>query len=116
MTPEEKERFERIERIVEFLASNQAQITAASQDHDARIAENTKQIAQLTELTLKIGHIVEIQAHRMDELAQRMDGLAHSIDGLTHRMDELAESQRRTDERLNTLINVVERYYSNGKH
>lgn len=119
MTPEEKERFERIERILDFLAANQAQLSAFSQNQDARIAENSKQIAenskqiaenskqivQVTDLTLRIGRIVEEQARRLDDLGRKTD----------ERIKALAESQGRTDERLNALINVVERYYSNGK-
>lgn len=98
MNPEE--RFERIERQLEFLAANQAQ-------HDARIAENSRQIGELTGLTLRIGRIVEVQAGHVDQLTERTDQLGRV-------MEELAQSQRRTDERLNILINIVERYFSNG--
>lgn len=105
MTPEE--RFERIERLIEFLAANQAQHAAQMAElskqngenqrliaenskqitENSRLsAENARQIGQVVDLTLRIGRIVEEQAHRMDDLA----------------------------ERLNTLINVVERYFSNG--
>ena len=104
MRPEE--RFERIERSLEFLAANQAQLSAAQaqlsasiQSHDAQIAENSRQIAELAGLTLRIGRIVEEQERRMDE-------------GFTL----LTESQTRTDERMNALINVVERYFSNGRN
>jgi len=107
MNPEE--RFERIERQMEFLAANQAENSAQIAANSLQIAKNSKQIeenskliegnsqqiTQLTELTLRIGRIVEVQAGRMDALA---------------------ESERRTDERLSALINVVERYFSNGRH
>ena len=88
MTPEE--RFERIERQLEFLAVNQAQLTASVQSHNSQIAENSRQIGQLADLTMRIGRIVEEQARHMDEGFTRMD------------------------ERLSTLIDVVERYFSNG--
>jgi methyl-accepting chemotaxis protein len=98
MTPEE--RFERIERQIEFLAANQAQHDTRMAEISSRLAENSRQITensanigQLTDLTLRIGRIVEEQARRMDELAA---------------------SQQRTDECLNTLIHVVERFFSNG--
>ena len=95
MPPEE--RFERIERNLEFLAAGQAQLSASVQGHDALISQNSKQIAELTALMLRVGRIVEEQGRRMDEGFARM-----------------TESQRHSDERLNALINVVERYYSNG--
>jgi len=31
-------------------------------------------------------------------------------------MESLAKAQRSTEERLNALITIVERYFSNGKH
>jgi methyl-accepting chemotaxis protein len=105
MNPEE--RFERIERLLNFLATNQAshdgkiaenskQIAENSKqiaENSTQIAQNTEQIRQLADLTLRIGRIMEQQASRMDALA---------------------ESQRNTGQRLNALINVVERYFSNG--
>ncbi len=106
-TMEPEERFERIERQLEFLAASQAQhdarmaeISGVLAENSRKITENTEHIGQLADLTLRIGRIVEEQATRMD--------------ALTGRMDELAASQVRTDERLNTLIHVVERYFSNG--
>jgi hypothetical protein len=114
MDPEE--RFDRFERQQEFLAASQAQHDARmaeisallaetsrrTAENSSQIAENSSQIAansgqiaansasiaQLGDLTLRIGRVVEAQAGRMDELA----------------------------ERLNTLINVVERYFSNGRN
>ena len=99
MTPEE--RFERIERQLEFLAASQAQHDARIAEIDTRLSEGSRQIAEnsrglseLRELTLRVVRIVDEQARRMDDLA---------------------ESQRRTDDRLNALIAVVERYFSNGQ-
>jgi hypothetical protein len=108
-TMDPQERFDRFERQQEFLAASQAQhdarmaeISALLAETARRTEENSAHIAQLGDLTLRIGRIVEEQASRMDKL--------------TDRMGELAQSQARTDERLNTLINVVERYFSNGRH
>jgi len=119
MTPEE--RFERIERLLEFAASIQEQTKSQSAEHYKLTTDNATKITQFTELTLRIGGIVEAQAGVMDSLARRMDSLSKSMDSLAQsmnslaqRMDQLAEAGRRTDERLNTLIIVVERYFSNG--
>ena len=104
MTPEE--RFERIERQLNFLADHQAQLSASTARHDG-------QIGQLIDVVGSLTRIVEGQGRRMEE------GFAR----VTERFDLLAEAQqrtdeqmRRTDERLNALINVVERYFSNGRH
>jgi chromosome segregation ATPase len=103
MTPEE--RFERIERQLEFLAESQGRLFTSIEKHDAEIAlhsaqlaEQSAQIAQhhtqivkLTDVVMSLAHIVEEQGRRMEKQGQR------------------------TDERLNALINTVERYISNGR-
>ena len=88
MTPEERERSERIDRKLEFLAEQTAR-------NSEQIAENSRQIAQLGSsfgelqgLVLRLGRVVEEQAR------------AHS----------------RTDDRLNVLIGIVERYFANGRN
>ena len=88
MTPEERERSERIDRKLEFLAEQTAR-------NSEQIAENSRQIAQLGSsfgelqgLVLRLGRVVE----------------------------EQARAQSRTDDRLNVLIGVVERYFSNGRN
>ena len=124
MTPEE--RFERIERQIEFLVNHQAQFFASLQAHQQQIeqhseqiakhseqiaknseqiAKNSEQIAQLTDLMLGFGRIVE-------QLTQTTE---QKFDGFDERLERLVEAQQRTDERLNVLINVVERYFSNGR-
>jgi hypothetical protein len=113
MTPEE--RFERIERQLEFLAENQAH-------HDSHLSTLTStvgdlagsvgglagsvggladaveglagRVGELTDLTLRIARIVEEQANRMDRTDERISALA---------------------QRLDVLIDVVERYLSNGR-
>lgn len=95
MNPEE--RFERIERQLEFMAGILAQLVDTKQQHDAEIArhtqligENSRQIAQLAEVVSTLARVVGEQGDRMEERF------------------------RRTDERLNALITVVERHSSSG--
>jgi hypothetical protein len=55
--------------------------------HTAHIEAQGKQIGELGNFVLRLGHI----------------------------MEEQASAQARTDERLNALIAVAERYFSNGR-
>jgi hypothetical protein len=101
MTPEERERYVRIDRLLEFLANNQAELSAQQAQlsaelnklkeitalHTTQIEAQGKQIAELGNFVLRLGHIVENQV----------------------------SAQARTDERLNALIGVAERYFSNGR-
>ena len=87
MTPEE-----RFERQMEFILKQQAQFYADIQHNSGQIRHNSEQIRQLTDLLFRTGRVVE-------ELGRRTD--------------ELRESQKQTDLRLNVLIDVAERYFSN---
>ncbi len=42
--------------------------------------------------------------------------LSDTVGELSGSVGELSKAQGRTDERLNTLINVIERYLSNGRN
>lgn len=113
MTPEEQERYERIEGLMEFLANNQAQLSAQQAQLSAQQAQFSKdldklkgiadthstQIVQLADTLLSLARIVEEQGRRTED-----------------RFREVAEGQARTDERLNALIAVVDRFFSDGRH
>ncbi len=109
MTPEERERYDRIDRQLEFLAAHQAQLTSNIASHDAQIAENSRQIAQ---------HSQQIAEHsrQIGQLVGVMASMAHIVEDTDEHFKALAESQRRTDQRLSAFINAVERYMSGGRN
>jgi hypothetical protein len=117
MTPEERfERIERsldrIDRTLEFVAASQAETAARQAEIAARQAEHWKvierhseQIADLSvglgelrTLTLRIGRIVEAQG-----------------EDFNRRLKAMLEAQAQTDQRLNALIHIVERYFTDGE-
>ena len=102
MTPETEERFQRIERSLESMAASGARLSAeltqmkeVVEQHTTQIGELRTHIGELENLVLRFGRVVEEQSHTVDNLIA---------------------AQHRTDERLNALINVVERYFSNGRN
>jgi hypothetical protein len=108
MTPEEKDRYERIDRVLEFLANNQAQLSVELHKlkeitgmHTAQIQAQGKQIEEQ-------GKQIGAQGKQIGELGNLMLRLGHIV-------EEQASAQTRTDERLNALIATVERYLSNGR-
>ncbi len=119
MTPEEQDRYERIDRQLEFLANNQAQLSTHQTQLSADI-ENLKQIAgthttqigRLADTVLSLVRIVEEQSGRTEE---RFREVASAQTRTEERFREVASAQARTDERLNALISVVDRYFSNGR-
>ena len=110
MTPEE--RFERIERQLEFSAEILARLSASQQHQDVEIARLAGAVSTLV-------HVVDEMGNRMEAGFSRMaDGFSRMEEGLSRleeRQRQTDEQMKRTDERLNALISVVERHFSNGR-
>lgn len=104
-----------MERTMAFILEQQAQASASNAQAQSTMVEITSTMARLTE--------------RLDRLTERTDRNAEGITALlaiaemhereiTENRETQAEAQARTDDRLNALINTVERYISerrNGK-
>ncbi len=112
MTPEEKERSDRINRLLEFLAANQAQLSSdvaelrhVTAEHSQQIAENSRQIAAqgshvqaLTDSVLRLARVV-------DERDRQMEARIHA----------LVEGGAQCDARIKALAEVVDRYFARKK-
>ena len=97
-----------IERAIEFTVKQQAQVGADMQN----LAESQASTER------KLGTVVDVLSQLTKSQLQMVEAQVRT-DG---RMAELAQAQKRTDEalaetndRLNSLIVVVERYFSNGR-
>ena len=88
MTPEERERSERIDCKLEFLAEQTARNSELIAKHSLQIGQLGSSFGELQSLVLRLGRVVE----------------------------EQVRAQSRTDDRLNVLIGVVERYFPNGRN
>ncbi|HXD31282.1 MAG TPA: hypothetical protein VN643_09205 [Pyrinomonadaceae bacterium] len=111
---------EEFDRKMEFIVEQQAQFAADIQVmrevHDA----DTK---SLREQDRKLSVALTALAERVDDLVQaqqtttaQISGLGGKVSDLGEKVAELTEAGLRTDDRLNVLINTVERYISgNGK-
>lgn len=81
-------------------------------------AQTSSNLAELTERVNRIGEKVDRNAESVTALLAIAEIQAAEIRDLTESTRTLADRQRDTDERLNALINTVERYISerrNGK-
>ena len=72
------------------------------ESHSEQIKRHTEQIAQLGVFLLRTAQAMENFARHTDEQFTRVAAAQNRTD----------ERFRETDERLNALINVVERYFS----
>jgi len=109
MTPEE--RFERIERKLEFSAGILAQLCDSRQRQDAGIAQNSRQIAENSRQVAQLAEAVATLARVCDEQGDRIEACFKRMDERQARTDE---QMKRTDERLNALISHVERRFPAG--
>ncbi len=137
MDPEE--RFDRIERQLEFMAGMQAEIFASQQRNDAeiaqnslQIAENSKQISEIADSVSTLAGTTSTLAGTTSTLAGTTSTLADSVSTLAGSVSTLAQIVgeqgnrmemgfrhtdalfERTDERLNALIDLIRRNFPNG--
>jgi septal ring factor EnvC (AmiA/AmiB activator) len=110
-----EERFGRIEQQLEFLAGNHAQLWTDLQElqqisrrHSEQIEQHSAQIAEVGGFILRLGRVLEEQGRQTE---RRIEAEAQQRREEVRRRDE---ESRRIDERLNALIHIVERYFSNG--
>ena len=99
---------EEMQRKMEFIVEHQAQFAVNIQkleEMHSRAAERTGELE---------GAIVTI-VNLVGKLAEGQERLAEGEARADARLAELADSQKRTDERLNAFIVLVERYITNGR-
>jgi uncharacterized coiled-coil protein SlyX len=84
-----------IDKTMQFILDTQARLEATASQHDERLARLETSLARLetsvSTLTDLVGHLAQAEIR------------------LVERMDRLAESQAHTDQRLNILIDVVDK-------
>jgi chromosome segregation ATPase len=96
---------EQFERRMEFIVEQQAKNTVDIEKLQEAQAELTKKHNQLTEaLTTVVGMV--------GSLADGQERLTKAQERTDEQLSELTNKQAETDDRLNVLIGVVERYFS----
>jgi hypothetical protein len=93
---------EEMQRAMGFLVEQQAQSSAKIDALAEAQTRNTEGIGAL----LSIAEIHE----------REINALSHQISSLSRDIGTLGETARATDDRLNALINVVERHISEGRN
>jgi hypothetical protein len=93
---------EELQKRIEFIIEQQAQLVINQENAEERITrlENA-----------------QIQTeNRMSELAEAQARMSRAQEHMNEVVAVMAEAQTRTDERLDTFIDVLERYISEGRN
>lgn len=107
MTPEE------IRRMMEFLLEQQARFDARiAKEHEERLAADV----ELRESDARLRESDERLRESDERLRDSQATLTAALLRITDLLQDLSEAQKRTDDRLNALISVVEKHISSPGH
>ena len=116
MTPDE------MARTIQFVVSQQAQfvsdLQSMRQEADRRHGHVMEGIVGLTSVVGHLARHMTQLTERVDRLTERVDRLAERVDRLAERHEALAQAQQETEARLQTLMDVVDKYFrdrNNGR-
>lgn len=99
---------EEMERAIEFVVTQQGQFSTDLQKLTQAHGETEKTLGTVVEL---LSRMAETQLELAGAQAESDSRIARLAEAQEHTNEALAE----TNERLNSLIVVVERYFSNGR-
>jgi hypothetical protein len=100
-----------LQKRMEFIIEQQAQLVVNQENAEERVTRLENAMSELAESQT---HMIRVQEHMNEVVAVMADSQTRT----DARLDTLIDVQIRTDERLDTFISVLERYISedrNGK-
>lgn len=107
---------EEMEKAMAFTLEQQAHLTVTVgrlSDRVERIAEKVEFMAEKVEF---MAGKVEFMAGKVERMAEKVDRTADSVTALLAIAEIHDREIKETDERLNALINIVERHISEGRN
>ena len=98
-----------MQRTMDFIVQQQAQ---TSTKIDALTEAQTRNAEGIQALLA----LAQIHEREIENLGHQIGSVSRDIAALSREIGALGETTKATDERLNALINVVERQISNGRN
>lgn len=96
---------EKINKTIEIILKNQAQFYADLQMLQVTNKEAEKRVSVLERAAVNLYNAQTKTNETVDKLADKVDGLADKV-------DVLVSAQKETDERLNAVIFMAEKFFS----
>lgn len=103
---------EKLEKTIEFILSNQAQFTVDIQKLQESQKEGEKRTNILERVCLNLYNASVEQKNAIAEQNQAIAEQTKNINQLSADVKELREGQTQTDERLNAVILMAEKFFS----
>ena len=94
---------------IDVLRESVSHLSEAQQRTEAHLAEVATAQAQMARSQTHMNEVVAVMAEAQERMAEAQERMAETQERTDRKMAE-------TDDRLNTLINVVERYISEGRN
>jgi len=91
-----------VEKTMQFILDTQARLEAVAGQHEERL---TRLETNLTRLEAQVAGVTDL----VGRLAQAELRLVERMNDLAKRVDDLAVSQTHTDQRLDTLVDIVDK-------
>ena len=110
MTNEDQERFQRIERNIEFIVQNQARFEQNQARFDQNQAQFDAKMRQIEQMHAALEEVVMKLAQSHVELVNSHKALAAAAAESERRLTRLAEAQAETGERLDAFIALFKKY------
>lgn len=105
--------YEEMQKTMQFILEQQAQFTANQQQTDERVARLE---ANMAELTHDMGERVSRLETNMADMSSAMSEMARTQTHMNEVVAVMVETHRRTEEKLDAFIGVLERYISEGRN
>jgi len=103
---------EKLEKTIEFILNNQAQFTVDIQKMQEAQKEGEKRVNVLERVCLNLYNASVEQKDTIAGQNQAIAGQTKNINKLSSDVRELREGQKETDERLNAVILMAEKFFS----
>ena len=103
---------EKLEKTIEFIVHNQAQFTVDIQLLQEANKDAEKRLSVLERATVNLYNSLTETNKNVSAVAEKVDLLSDKVDLVADKVDKLADSQKATDERLNAVIMMAERFFS----
>ncbi|HZG52722.1 MAG TPA: hypothetical protein VEZ40_11355 [Pyrinomonadaceae bacterium] len=107
---------EETQRTMRFILEQQAQLTVSVSSLSETVGRLSEKVDRTADGISSLLAIAEIHDREIGELRESVNAMRESVNAVSESVSAVDVRGRETDERLNALINTVERYISERRN